>query len=416
MSPTRKSIFILALLFAFPHFLAASTLTTLVSFTGTNGATPLAGLVEGSDGNFYGTTYHGGSANCGTVFQLTPRGILTTLFNFKNDADGVGPDAGLIQGKDGNLYGTTSNTVFRITTDGTLTTLANVATVKGSAVQAGLIQDSAGNFYGTTYYGGSTKWGLLFKLTPGHTLSTLVNFDGTFGGGPNGGGLIQDSIGNFYGTTEGGGSGGFGTIFKLTLNNTLSVLVNFNRTNGANPAGIILGKDGNFYGTTKAGPSISSYYGTVFQVTPGGTLTTLITFNSTNGTGPGSGLIQSSDGNFYGTTWGGGSSGAGTVFQLVPVFGTHFYLNTLVNFNHANGESPQAALIQDLDGNFYGTTSAGGSAGKGTVFKYELTAWEKIYFPALLKWAWLALLAGVASAGLIVAVYLRRRIKRDKQN
>lgn len=404
MLPTRKLLFLCAFL-AVPHFASASTLTILASFNGGNGATPLARLVQGGNGNFYGTTLQGGSANYGTLFRVTPGGEITTLFSF-DVTSGGGPEGGLIEVSPGSFYGTTSDTAFKFSSDGTHTTLARF--FPGATAQAGLLLGSDGNFYGTTYFGGPYQAGNIFKLTPAGIFTELVNFNGTNGGGPNFGGLIQASDGNIYGTTEGGGSPGYGTIFKLTLDGTLTNVINFDKTNGANPAGIMQCSDGNFYGTTKAGGSSND--GTIFQMTPDGVLTTLVNFDSKNGQEPYAGLIQGRDGNFYGTTILGGSANKGTVFQLVHGLGSQFVLNTLVNFDSTNGAKPQAGLIQGRDGYLYGTTTAGGSSNQGTVFRLEPPAGEVARSSALPKWARLAILGGLALAGLIVAFYVRRRV------
>src|SRR5208337_4428285 len=161
------------------------TLTTLYSFCSqsgcTDGANPYAALVQGTDGNFYGTTL-GGAAN-GTVFKMTPGGTLTTLYTFCYGCTGVSPYAALVQGSDGNFYGTTSfggangdGTVFRITPSGTLTTLHSFDGTDGAAVYAGLVQGTDGNFYGTTAQGGGSGVGTVFTITPGGTLTTLYSF------------------------------------------------------------------------------------------------------------------------------------------------------------------------------------------------------------------------------------------------
>src|ERR1035438_1763288 len=213
-----------------PASCQAQTLTTLASFAGTNGSTPVAGLVQASDGNLYGTTSVGGTSNDGTVFRITPGGTLTTLYSFTG-ADGENPQAGLIQASDGNLYGTTESggtiillgkpltfiwgTVFRITPGGTETTLYSfTGGADGGSPQAGLIQASDGNLYGTTASGGAGPRGTVFSITPGGTLTTLYSFYGN--SGPQGA-LIQASDGNFYGTTSGGGTSGGGTVFRITL-------------------------------------------------------------------------------------------------------------------------------------------------------------------------------------------------------
>jgi len=190
-------------------------LTTLLNFNGTNGEQPYYGsLVQGADGNFYGTTDEGGALDDGTIFKMTAGGTPTTLYSFSG-GDGSGPYGGLIQATDGNFYGTTYRgganslgTIFKITPGGTLTTLYSFTNgADGELPFAGLTQATDGNFYGTTF-------GTIFKITPGGTLTTLYSFTGE--SRPHGG-LIQATDGNLYGTTQyGGANGGLGTIFKIT--------------------------------------------------------------------------------------------------------------------------------------------------------------------------------------------------------
>ncbi len=347
----------------------------MVSFVGTNGAYPVAGLTLGSDGNFYSTT--GGSYGYGTVFKVTTNGTLTTLASF-NGSNGQNADAALTLGNDGNFYGTTEyggssdeGTIFRVTTNGTLTTLISFANTNGASPLAALTLGTDGNFYGTTLYGGSSGDGTVFKVTTNGTLTTLFSFNGGSDGWNPSAALTLGNDGNFYGTTEAGGSSIVGgTVFKVTTNGTLTTLVSFAITNGETPnAALTLGPDGNFYGTTEAGGSIYGY-GTVFKVTTNGTLTTLILFANTNGANPRAALTLGNDGNFYGTTEEGGSIyGEGTVFKVT----TNGTLTTLVSFTGGNGMWPWAALTLGTDGNFYGTTYKGGSGGgSGTVFRLTL--------------------------------------------
>jgi uncharacterized repeat protein (TIGR03803 family) len=238
--------------------LPAQTFTSLQSFDGTDGINPIAGLVQGTDGNFYGTVTTGGANGCGTVFKITTSGTLTTLHSF-DSTDGYYPYGGLVQGTDGNFYGTTAfggtnytcylgepcGTIFKITPSGTLTTLHNFDGTDGARPYAGLLLGSDGDFYGTTYYGGigsANGAGTIFKITPSGTLTTLFKFsfvtkDGAY---PNGG-LIQGTDGNFYGTTSAGGTVGVGTVFEITPNGKLTTLHSFSGypTEGMMPQGAL---------------------------------------------------------------------------------------------------------------------------------------------------------------------------------
>jgi uncharacterized repeat protein (TIGR03803 family) len=355
----------------------AQTFTTLISFDGVHGESPNAGLVQATDGNLYGTTYNGGVDFFGTVFKITTAGALTSLHSF-DLTDGALPYAGLVQASNGILYGTAQQgganqvgTVFKITLSGTLTTLHSFDTTDGWYPYAGLIQASNGNLYGTTYRGGANNDGTVFKITQSGTLTSLHSFDSTDGDQPEAG-LIQATNGNLYGMTGAGGNGSQdGTVFKITQSGTLTSLHTFVGTDGSFPAaGLVQGSDGNFYGTTSARGA--NGFGTVFRITPSGTLTTLYNFAGTDGTHPADGLIQATDGNLYGTTDSGGAHSGGTIFKITPS-GT---LTTLYNFcsqsNCADGSDSVAGLVQDTNGIFYGTTFGGGTSSFGTVFSLSV--------------------------------------------
>ena len=272
--------------------------------------------------------------SCGTVFKITTGGVLTILHRF-NGTDGAGPEAMLVRGPNGNFYGTTvfggtacteagCGTVFEMTRDGTLTTLHSFDSMHGEHPN-GLIHAPDGNFYGTTSDGGAGSGGTVFKMTPGGPVSTLYNFcskndcaDGKFPGGS----LVQSTDGNFYGTTQHGGNSvcslGCGTVFKVTRNGTLMTLHTFDGSDGAYPnIGLVLATDGNLYGTTLYGGTGCAPYGcgTIFKITATGTLTTLHKFDNSDGSGPGSPLLQATNGTFYGTTEY-GLNNSGTVFSL----------------------------------------------------------------------------------------------------
>jgi uncharacterized repeat protein (TIGR03803 family) len=406
-----------------------ATFTSLVSFDGTNGANPNSSLIQGTDGTLYGTARFDGSpeancgGGCGTAFKLTPGGALTVLYNFCSQAacaDGAYP-GGLVQSSDGNMYGITGSggtgtycttrssstagcgTVFSITPAGELTTLysfcsqANCSDGYVGGFIAGLIQATNGSLFGTTYGGGANSYGTVFEITPTGTLTTLYSFcsetncaDGSYPYAA----LIQGNDGNFYGTTNGGGSsshctttGGCGTVFSITPAGNLTTIYNFcnlqNCTDGTTPySALAQGTDGNFYGTTYFGGANSSCpgnCGTVFKITPSGTLTTLYSFcpqtGCTDGFGPWAGLRLGTDGNFYGTTgYGGntdgGASGNGIIFEVTPAGA----LTVLHSFDNTDGSGPFAQLVQATNGIFYGTTVYGGDLscsspnGCGTVF------------------------------------------------
>jgi uncharacterized repeat protein (TIGR03803 family) len=364
--------------------LPAQTFITLHSFSDTDGAEPQVSLAQGIDGAFYGTTKLGGANGDGTVFKISPNGTLSTLHSF-DDTDGAEPSGGLILATDGNFYGTTQaggasgdGTVFKISPSGMLTTLYSFCSKSGCTDGAdpseGLVQAVDGSFYGPTADGGADGDGTVFKITPSGILTTLHTFDVTDGSLPSR--LVQATNGILYGTTEFGGVNpiGFGTVFGITTSGTLTTLHSFESSDGEHPySGLIQGSDGILYGTTiGGGGGVES--GTVFGITTTGTLTTLLSFSGSNGEGanPYAGLVQGTDGNLYGTTIGGGADtcggGCGTAFE-VTLSGK---LTTLYSFDYTDGYDPYAALVQGTDGSLYGTTLYGGTMGYGTVFSMSV--------------------------------------------
>ncbi len=369
---------------------SAQTVKTLVDFSGNKGVYPsFMTLVQGRDGFLYGTTYTGYVLSPGTVFKAAPAGLTTIYkFCFQNCQQGSYPGQ-LLLATDGNLYGETAQggaasagTIFKITPSGTLTTLHTFnQRADGITPEGGLIQANDGNFYGVTESGGAYGYGgLVFKMTPQGAYSVLYSFcDCGDGSGPSA--VIQAADGNFYGTTRGGGANGYGTVFKLTPQGVLATLHSFDSTDGAYPGSRLLqASDGNLYGTTAHGgnPSCTDGCGTVFEITPDGTFTSLHTFDTTDGANPSGVLIQGTDGNLYGTAGDGGSANSGTIYQI-PLGGGN--LTTIYNFcsqaNCTDGAYPSGGLMQYTNGTFYGTTTNGGNPncggfGCGTLFSLNM--------------------------------------------
>ncbi len=245
---------------------------------------------------------------------------------------------------------------------GALTTLGAFDGANGYESFGCLVQGANGSLYGTTYGGGSEGYGTVFDVTTSGSLATLGSFGYSNGAYPTDG-LALGSDGNFYGTTTGGGSSGCGSIFEMSLTGSLTTLFSFDFGDGYSPtAGLVQGSDGTFYGTTEEGGSYGE--GTVFNITTSGSLTTLVNFSGANGDEPVGELAQGIDGSFYGTTYYGGAANDGTVFMMT----TSGSLTTLCSFTGGNGANPIAGLVQGSDGNFYGTTYDGGAGGVGTVF------------------------------------------------
>ena len=338
--------------FGGPHKLAgtifkvttAGKLTTIHDFCSVvhagqcdDGYNPLVGLTLATDGSLYGSTADGGSnGNYGTLFSITEHGQLSTLFNFSGYPNGWDP--------------------------------------------FGLVHAANGNFFGVTYYGGTNcasqlGCGTFYETTPEGALTTLYSFcsQASCADGSNPYATpVQAANGNFYGTTVSLGAGCCGTIYKITPSGILTTLHSFNGPDGVSAQRLIQGADGNFYGTTLLGGSNS--FGTIFKITPNGVFTTLHNFCTQTGCPDGSGpmwLLQASDGNFYGVASDGGTNDGGTLFEMTPA-GT---LTTLYNFcsqpNCSDGIFP-VGIVQYTDGNFYGTTAEGGViSGAGTIFRFS---------------------------------------------
>jgi uncharacterized repeat protein (TIGR03803 family) len=323
--------------------------TVLYSFAGGNfdGASPTGNLIQANDGNFYGATsgggpgqcpgiepidYNGPPAACGALFKLWPNGAETVLHFFSGGKDGGQPNGSLVQGGDGNFYGTTSygsGTVFAMTPQGEETVLYSFQNyTDDGSIPSSLILGSDGYFYGTTFIGGHFNYGTVFRISSAGAETVLYSFGGGADGELPSASLIEGNDGNFYGTTPFGGSSRDGTVFKITPGGEERVLYSFSggSGNGADPyTALIQGLDGGFYGATQAGGKENSNpcgggCGSLFEVTPTGSETVLYLFAAitTDAEIPDANLVQGSDGNFYGITSEGGQLGGGTVFRVTP--------------------------------------------------------------------------------------------------
>lgn len=379
----------------------AQTFTVIHNFTdGGDGGYPSAGLTIDRAGNLYGTTNSGG-ASSGKVFKLTQSSGgwgLSPLYSFTGNDDGAFPAAGVIFGSDGSLYGTTYNgggecscgIVFNLTPPArapasvlaswTETVLYRFKDIPdGSNPSYGdLVFDQNGNLYGTTVFGGAGASGTVYKLTPsddGLTEDVLYSFTGGSDGGNPYAGVVFDKAGNLYGTTLQGGAYYNGAVFELMRSGsgwTEKILYSFqNGSDGAYPeGGLILDASGNLYGTTLAGGQAGA--GTVFKLTPSDgswTFVPLYSFTCDYGSGPVANLIMDQDGNLYGMTYGDRGPDYGTVFKLTSAGGS--WTETVLHrfTNGGDGGSPYGSLVFDADGNLYGTTSYGGAYDAGVAFE-----------------------------------------------
>ena len=371
----------------------AQTYSVLYTFKGTfgrhHGASPTGGLTLGGSGSLFGTTSNGGAFLSGTVFKLTANGKEEVLYSFTGGSDGESPQAGLIRDRAGNLYGATfaggdaagcgglgCGTVFKLDKDGVLTVLHTFTDLPdGARPFAGLIQDKLGNLYGTTLEGGMYHGGTIFKIDPSGNETVLYSFTGGKDGAVLYSGVVTDKKHNLYGTTFTRGSHNDGTVFKLDTAGVLTVLHSFKGSDGRKPmASLVRDQAGNFYGTTAAGGTDDA--GTVFKI-HGHSYSVLHNFSAndgSDGSDPVPAVVLDGSGNLYGTTMFGGTDNIGTVFKL----DANGAFTLLHSFGGPDGASPSAPLIVDASGNLYGTTYSGGDvnvcpgvggSGCGVVFK-----------------------------------------------
>jgi uncharacterized repeat protein (TIGR03803 family) len=334
-----------------------NTLSSLYSFTDLNDGALPNGLALGANGIIYGTAEGGGISGAGTIFALAGNGAPVGLYDFTGGSDGAFPLAPLLPAADGNFYGSANEggvfnggTLFSFTTNANFTNLYAFTTGSdGAFPEAQLTPANDGFFYGTTYGGGTNNFGTVFKVSPGGVFSNLYSFSGADDGGQPQSPLVRGLDGNFYGATDSGGANGFGTIFRISTNGVLTNIYTFSGiADGAQPVGLIPRPDGSFYGVTFTGGSNNN--GVIFRLTPGGAFTTLFTFgaltNSTNANGanPVAGLIPASDGNLYGSAVNGGIFGDGTIFKLAPSGA----FTTLAWFDGFNGAHPEAPMVYQL--------------------------------------------------------------------
>jgi uncharacterized repeat protein (TIGR03803 family) len=371
--------------------------------TNIDGSAPGAKMVYGYDHALYGTTRHGGANGAGSIFRLTPGGSLSTLYSFSAATNATYQAVAfdlqpndLVQGADGNFYGTThsggssfNGTIFVVSPSGSFTNLGTFgsaitnssgrATVlDGSTPVGALVQAGDGNFYGVTEYGGSNGTGTIFRLTPPNSFSSLYSFPAAPPGTITTNGTIPNPLllaadGSFYGTTRQGGFANAGTFFNFTLAGRFTQLYSFDgQAQSNNPvvpnSTLVQGLDGSFYGTSAYGGSQAG--GTIFRITTAGNVTLLHSFPLSDA-GADAALTLGVNGDFYGTAGADGLNGNGEIFRVTPQgdYGSYHFSPLDANSDNPDGANPSAALTFDGVTNFYGTCAAGGTNGAGVIFE-----------------------------------------------
>jgi uncharacterized repeat protein (TIGR03803 family) len=322
------------------------------SFDGTNGSNPGAGLTLGTDGNYYGTTVMGGSANAGVLYKISTAGTYTVLHQFAGGGDGVNPYGPPIQASDGNFYGATAGsgstnaTIYKYTASGAYSVIYTFSEFTTGYWVYGVTQGTDGLLYATSNSGGPENSGTLVKLTTSGVLKETHTFnpsnDGGYGPIEPIGAPIQASDGNFYGTTQAGGTDREGTLYQVTSSFGVNDRYNFGIDTGSNPSpGLIQGSDGNIYGVTSAGGanvyswSLNDIGIASLFVLPAGFFI--------------NGMMQDTSGMFYGTSWTGGPDNDGYLYSF------DMGLGPFIAFVKAQGKV--GATVQILGQGFTGTTA-----------------------------------------------------------
>jgi uncharacterized repeat protein (TIGR03803 family) len=361
--------------------LSGGKVETLLDLNSSTGTGPTAGLVSGPDGNLYGTCTAGGTSNFGTFFRMTPAGNFTKLFDFTGTG---GSKPGSVPGElvlhpDGNFYGTTGaggstglGTVFKVTTAGVYTVLATFSgtagTRKGSQ-PSGRLAISGTDLYGLTRFGGTGNLGSAYRITTGGTFASLFDFTGAAGARPGAnpdGGFALHSSGDLYGTAEYGGSGAYGTAFRLTTANVFTLLHQFSDPTASQPVGeLIEGTDGLLYGAAAAGGT--SGFGGLFRISTSGTHQLRVTFNGSNGAVPQAGLIRNAAGTLLSVTSAGGPGQLGVVCAME----NNGAFSVTAPLSPELGWHPSGAPLATGGGNHAFPVAFGGSLGGGAIVSWS---------------------------------------------
>ncbi|MEO6328911.1 MAG: choice-of-anchor tandem repeat GloVer-containing protein [Ginsengibacter sp.] len=352
--------------------------TKLKDFDNINGANPLGGLLQASDGNLYGMTQFGGSGGGGVIFSFNPSSSIYTKLTDFNDSTGANPYGGLVEASNGKLYGMTrlggsgaNGVLFSFDISGLVySKLRDFDYANGVNPYGSLMQASDTRLYGMMHEGGSSGYGVIFSYDPSSSSYIKLRDFATNESGSNvSANLIQASDGKLYGISVNGGSSGNGVIFSIdTSSYAYTKVKDFDNNNGANPFGtLIQTADGKLYGTTVNGGNSGN--GVLYSYEPStSTYTKLKDFDFVNGASPYGSLLLARDKKLYGITYGGGSKSAGVIFSFDPSYSIYTKLKDL---DSANGGYATGSLIQASNGKLYGMTHLGGSSGNGVIFSYD---------------------------------------------